>query len=495
MTPQPEHPISGRARAELLAQQPLDLAAAGATADSANPSSLAIPSMHRRVFNLAWPVIGENFLQTMLGVVDTLLVAQLGTAAIAGVGAALQLMFFVIAVLSAVSVGSAVLVAQAVGSKSLERASMLARQSLVWSIIISIPLAALGLFAAQPLIGIFGMEPEVTAIGADYLRVVMGTVVMLTLMLLSGGVLRGAGDSRTPMVITLIANLVNVVLTYGLIFGKWGMPELGVVGSAWGTFLSRVIGFLLLFIILWRGKNGISIRGRSGWLPNWFLARQILQIGVPAAIEQVLVTTSFFGMTMVVAQLGTVALAAHRIAMNAMSISFLPGFGFGLAATTLVGQSIGAKRPADGGAAGTIAMQWGLIWMSALGLIFFFVGEPIIRLFSDAPDVVRMGTNTLRTMAFLQPFWAISFIQAGALRGTGNTRYPLRVNTIGMWTAVILGALLSQLWPQNLSIIWSALILTAPVTAFLHWQKFRRSIAQLSPAVAEPYKEVPVGNP
>lgn len=103
----------------------------------------------------------------------------------------------------------------------------------------------------------------------------------------------------------------------------------------------------------------------------------------------------------------------------------LPGFGFGLAATTLVGQSIGAKRPADGGAAGTIAMQWGLIWMSALGLIFFFVGEPIIRLFSDAPDVVRMGTNTLRTMAFLQPFWAISFIQAGALRGTGNYALPL----------------------------------------------------------------------
>jgi putative MATE family efflux protein len=436
--------------------------------------------MRRRVFTLAWPVIGENFLQTMLGVVDTLLVAQLGTAAIAGVGAALQIMFFVIAVLSAVSVGSAVLVAQAVGSKSMARASVLARQSLVWSIIISLPLAALGLFAARPLIGIFGMEAEVTAIGADYLRVVMGTVVMLTLMLLSSGVLRGAGDSRTPMLVTLIANLVNVVLTYGLIFGAWGLPELGVVGSAWGTFLSRFVGFLLLFAVLWRGKNGISIRGRFGWLPNWNVARQILQIGVPAAIEQVLVTIGFFAMTMVVAQLGTVALAAHRIAMNAMSISFLPGFGFGLAATTLVGQSIGAKRPADGGAAGAIAMQWGLIWMSALGVIFFFAGESIIRLFSDAPDVVRMGTNTLRTMALIQPFWAISFIQAGALRGTGNTRYPLWVNTIGIWTAVILGALGAYLWPDRLSIIWSAFIVTAPITAFLHWRQFRRSIGEMT---------------
>jgi len=453
--------------------------------------------MRRRVFDLAWPVISENFLQTLLGIVDTLLVAQLGTAAIAGVGAALQLMFFVIAVLSAVSVGSAVLVAQAIGGRSFERASILARQSLVWSVIISLPLAAAGLFAAEPLIGIFGMEAEVTAIGADYLRVVMGTVVMLSLMLLSSGVLRGAGDSRTPMLVTLIANLINVVLTYGLIFGRWGMPELGVVGSAWGTFLSRTIGFILLFIVLWRGKRGLSTRGRNGWLPDWSVARGILRIGVPAAVEQVLITTGFFLLTLVVARLGTAALAAHRIAMNAMSLSFLPGFGFGMAATTLVGQSIGARRPLEGAAAGSIAMRWGLVWMSALGVIFFFAAEPIIRLFSTEPAVITMGANTLRTIALVQPFWAITFIQAGALRGTGNTQYPLRVNTSGIWAAVLLGGLFSYLNPNSLGVIWSAFILTAPVTAFLHWREFQRSIAQPLPIAPnetiEPTVEPTVG--
>lgn len=451
--------------------------------------------MRRRVFDLAWPVISENFLQTLLGIVDTLLVAQLGTAAIAGVGAALQLMFFVIAVLSAVSVGSAVLVAQAIGGRSYERASVLARQSLVWSVIISLPLAAAGLFAAEPLIGIFGMEADVTAIGADYLRVVMGTVVMLSLMLLSSGVLRGAGDSRTPMLVTLITNIVNVVLTYGLIFGRWGMPELGVVGSAWGTFLSRTLGFIMLFIVLWQGKRGLSTRGRSGWLPDWSIARGILRIGVPAAVEQVLITTGFFCLTLVVARLGTAALAAHRIAMNAMSLSFLPGFGFGMAATTLVGQSIGAKRPQEGAAAGSIAMRWGLVWMSALGVIFFFAAEPIIRLFSDEPTVIRMGANTLWTIALVQPFWAISFIQAGALRGTGNTQYPLRVNTSGIWAAVLLGALFSYLLPNNLSAVWSAFILTAPVTAFLHWREFRRSMTQTLPVAKAAILEPSVGKP
>ena len=139
------------------------------------------PSTRKKVFDLAWPVISENFLQTMLGIVDTLLVGMLGAAAIAGVGAAVQLMFFVIAALSAVGIGSSVLVAQAVGAKEMRDARVLAKQSLVWSVIISIPLVITGLFAADWLMGLFGMEAEVTRIGADYLRVTMGTVVALAL--------------------------------------------------------------------------------------------------------------------------------------------------------------------------------------------------------------------------------------------------------------------------------------------------------------------------
>ncbi len=445
------------------------------------PTEATLP---RRVFNLAWPVIGENFLQTMLGIVDMLLVAQLGTAAIAGVGSSLQIMFFVIAALSAIAVGSSVLVAQAVGARNYARAGELARQSLLWSIVISIPLAAIGIFAAEPLIGIFGMEAEVTQIGADYLRVVMGTVVVLTLMLLSSGVLRGVGDSRTPMLITAVANVVNVVLTYGLIFGTWGLPELGVVGSAWGTFYSRLVGFALFFWVLWRGRNGVSIRGRHGWALNWLQARQMLAIGIPAALEQLLVTVGFLLQTILVAQLGTVALAAHRIAMNAMSISFLPGFGFAMAATTLVGQSIGARRPAEGGIAATIATRWALVWMSALAALFIFAAEAIMGFFSTDPEVVQLGAAGLRSVALAQPFWAISFVQAGALRGTGNTHFPLWVNTAGIWVAVLLGFVFVHFFARSLSVVWIAFVLTSPVTAYLHWRRFRRTVntATLEPA-------------
>ena len=164
-------------------------------------------ALRRRVLGLAWPVIGENFLETLLGVADTLLVAGLGAVAIAGVGSALQVMFLLISVLSALAVGNAVLVAQAVGARDLARAGQIGRQSLIWSVVFSIPLAIGGLLLARPIVAMFGLEPAVAAIGAQYLQVTMGTVVVLVGLFIGGGVLRGAGDSRTPMLVTAFANL------------------------------------------------------------------------------------------------------------------------------------------------------------------------------------------------------------------------------------------------------------------------------------------------
>lgn len=432
--------------------------------------------LRRRVFRLAWPVITENFLQTMLGIVDTLLVARLGPEALAGVGAAIQIMFFVISALSATSVGASVLVAQAVGARALEDASRYAKQALVWSAIISIPLVIVGLLAAESLIAVFGMEPEVTEIGADYLRVTMGTVIVLSLMFLSSGVMRGAGDSRTPMLVVAVANVINIFLTYGLIFGEFGLPELGAVGSAWATFISRAIGFIILMVVLYRGVNGVSIRGRLDWRPHLSLARRILKIGIPAGAEQMLISTGFLTMTIFVARISTLALAAHRIAFNALSLSFLPGIGFGVATTALVGQAIGAQELAEGDAVSRIATRWSVAWMSALAVVFFLFAEQIMRIYTDDPLVIELGAAGLRPLALTQPFWAVLFVQSGALRGTGDTRYPLRVNTISIWIAVLTGGGLALTVGGGLLTVWSAFLATAPIAALLLWRRFQRTI-------------------
>src|SRR5215216_2915128 len=269
--------------------------------------------LRKRVLGLAGPVIGENFLETLLGIVDTLLVAGLGAVAIAGVGSALQIMFFLISALSALAIGSSVLVAQAIGAGDTAHASRLGRQSLIWSVLFSIPLAVGGYLLSEPIIGSFGLEREVAAIGVQYLQVTMGTVVVLVALFIGSGVLRGAGDSRTPLRVTALANLVNVVLAYGLIFGHFGLPALGPVGSAWATFLARGLALVLLLAALWRGKGGVTISGGGTWRPDFGVARQVLRIGIPAALEQVLATSAFLALAVVVARLGTDVLAAQRI--------------------------------------------------------------------------------------------------------------------------------------------------------------------------------------
>jgi putative MATE family efflux protein len=385
-------------------------------------------------------------------------------------------MFFIISALSAISVGSAVLVAQSVGARNLVRAGNLAKQSLVWSLILSVPLSLIGLFNAHTLVGLFGMETAVNEIGAAYLQVTMGTVVVLVMLIIGGGVLRGAGDSRTPMLVTALANVINVGLSYLLIFGGWGLPAMGAVGSAWATFIARLVALVLLLGALWQGRNNVTIRGGASWWPDWSVARQLLKIGVPAAVEQMLMSSAFLVMTTVVGHLGTLTLAAQRVAMNAMSLSFLPGLGFSIAATALVGQSVGAKRPAEGQAAARIATRWAMIWMGTLGVIFLIFAPQIMGFFSDDPDVVAIGAAGLRMVALTQPFWALGMVNGGALRGTGNTQFPLRVNAIGVWAAVGLGAFFVNYISPSLSAVWAAFLFTSPITSFLLWRRFRREL-------------------
>jgi putative MATE family efflux protein len=434
--------------------------------------------LRKRVLGLAWPVIGENFLETLLGIVDTLLVAGLGAVAIAGVGSALQVMFFLISALSALAVGSAVLVAQAIGAGDTARAGRLGRQSLLWSVLFSIPLSALGFLLSAPIIGVFGLEPAVAQIGVQYLQVTMGTVVVLVALFIGGGVLRGAGDSRTPLRVTAIANLLNVALAYALIYGHFGLPALGAVGSAWATFIARSLALVLLLAALWRGNSGVTISGPGPWRPDFGVAKQVLAIGIPAAFEQMLVSSGFLALALVVARLGTDVLAAQRITFNALSLSFLPGIGFGIAATALVGQSVGARRMAEGAAVARVATRWAVLWMSAIATLLIVFAPQIFELFSSDAAVIAAGVPGLRVLALTQPFWAVLFVQAGALRGSGNTRFPLMVTGASIWAAVGLAYALLETIGGGLVSVWAAFALLAPLMAFLMWRRFRRTVAE-----------------
>lgn len=440
-------------------------------AEAAQPAN--VRRVRRRVFALAAPVIGENLLQTLLGVVDTLLVAGLGAVALAGVGSALQVVYVLLAALSALAVGASVLVAQAVGAGRLDEASRHARQALIWSVLIAIPLTVGGLALTPALIGMFGLAPDVAAVAKDYLAVKLGATVTLTVMLLASAVLRGAGDARTPMLVTALANLVNLGLSWALIYGHAGLPALGANGSAWGTVFSRGLGAAILVGALWRGRNGVRVAG-GRWAPSLAAVAAVLAIGLPAAFEEVLVIGAFAALTPVVATLGTLDLAAHRVVINILSLSFLPGLGMGLAATALVGQAVGAGQLGEARMATNIALRWAIVWMGGLGLLFLLFAAPLIGLFSDDPTLVADGAAAILAVTIAQPLWAATFVYAGALRGTGDTRTPLVITGALMWGAVAIAFVMVRIVPQ-LWAVWAAFIVTGPIETYLFWRAWQRA--------------------
>jgi multidrug resistance protein, MATE family len=436
------------------------------------------PMTQRRVLTLATPIIGENLLQTLVGAVDTFMVARLGAAAVAGVGIGFELVFFIISILSAIDIGATVLVSQAIGAGQQERANQLARQAIVWGVLLGIPVS-LGMFVAAPtLIGLFGAAPDVTAAATTYLKVTAATSIALFLSFVCGAVLRGAGDSRTPLKAAILANIVNVIVAYVLIFGHFGLPALGVAGSALGAAAGRSLGAAYMLVMMARGGKAISLSGRLGWRPHFTTARQLLTLGVPAAMEQVLSSGAFMVLVGVVALIGTHALAAQQITFTALSLAFLPAFGFSIAATALVGQSIGARVPADASKATRIALRWALIWMGIGGLLAFFFSERIMNVFSADPAVIEAGTGALQSLSIALPFWAIWFVSSGSLRGSGDTRTPLLIGASSMWLSVLISWIAVRWFGAGLGTVWFAFVLTTAPTSVLAWWIYRRRIAE-----------------
>jgi putative MATE family efflux protein len=434
------------------------------------------PMTQRRVLALATPIIGENLLQTAVGAVDTLMVARLGAFAVAGVGVGFEIVFFIISILSAIDIGATVLVSQAIGAGDPRRASHLARQAIVWGIMIAIPVSAAMFFAAPWIIARFGTAPDVAAAAVIYLEIIAATSVALFLSFVCGAILRGAGDSRTPLYAAILANIVNIAVAYALIFGNFGLPALGIAGSAWGAAIGRGAGAAYMLAQMALGRKKISLSGRWGWSPELGIARQLFTLGIPAALEQMLSSGAFMALIAVVALIGTPALAAQQIAFTAFSSAFLPGVAFSIAATALVGQSFGARSPADARKAWLISMRWALVWMGIGGALVYVFAARLMGIFTSDAEVIADGVDALHALSVALPFWALWFVSSGSLRGSGDTRTPLIVGATTMWLSVLLAWIGVHAFNGDLGWVWTAFVLTSAPAALLMSLLFRRRI-------------------
>ena len=432
----------------------------------------------RRVLSLATPIIGENLLHTLVGAVDTFMVARLGAAAVAGVGTGFEIVFFIISILSAIDIGATVLVSQAIGAGDQRRANHLGRQAIVWGLVLAVPVS-IGMFVAAPaIIGLFGTERDVAVAATTYLQITAATSVALFLSFVCGAVLRGAGDSRTPLAAAVIANIINVAVAYVLIFGHFGLPALGVAGSAIGAASGRGIGAAYMLFVMARGRKAISLHGSWGWRPQVATGRQLFTLGVPAAVEQMLSSGAFMVLLAVVALIGTPALAAQQIAFTALSIAFLPGIAFSITATALVGQSIGARLPSDARRAWNISLRWAIAWLGIGGVLVFIFSEQLMRIYSSDSEVISSGVSALHALSFALPFWAVWFVSSGSLRGSGDTRTPLIVGASTMWLSVLIAWIGVRWFDAGMGWVWTGFVLTSAPASLLAWWLFRQRIGE-----------------
>lgn len=391
------------------------------------------------VLALALPAMVENMLQVLIGVVDAYFVSRLGTEAIAGVGITNLIMNIYIAFFIAIGVGTTAIVSRNIGAGDTESANHSVKQSIIISLGIGLVSGIINLLFSRKLFSLLGAEERVMEYALPYFLIVAVPSVFLCVTMVLSSSLRGSGDTKTPMKVGLIANVINAVLDYVLIFGVLSFSGFGIIGAALATTISRIVGVVILLIKLNDKKAKVSVKIIDKWKVDKKAMKSITRIGLPAAIEKLIMRTGQLVYSGMIIKIGTEAYAAHSIAGTIESFSYLPGFGFAIAASTLVGQNLGAEKPEEAQNYGLISNFLSTIFMVVVGGIFYIFAPFLAGIFTKDVEVSILVVKVLRIIALFQPFLCITFVITSALQGAGDTKFPMYSTLIGIWGVRVLG--------------------------------------------------------
>ena len=389
-------------------------------------------ALARIIWTLAWPVILTMSVESLVGLVDMLMVGQLGAEAVAGVGVATQLLFAVNTVIFGIGTGTIAVVARHFGARQRGEANhVLAQSVLAGAALMSLFVVPVIAFAPA-IVGLFNVDAAVAATSVSYLRIVLMAVPLEAVLVIGEFGLRGAGDTRTPLVASLVVAVVKIVANYVLIFGAFGLPALGTDGAAYASAIAFSTGALFLFALLGSGNLVLQLP-RQWYRPVPAVMRRVLAVGYPAAIEHFLMQIGFVIYFSFAAAYDTTAVAAYVIGVRILGLSFLPGIGFSVAAGALVGQNLGAQLPNEARRSGWGTVGFSFVLMTVAGFVIFVAAEPIASLFVDDPHVIAEAVLFIQILAAAQPLMAVDFTLGGALRGAGDTRFPLIVVLLGFY--------------------------------------------------------------
>jgi putative MATE family efflux protein len=435
--------------------------------NAAASDDLTPKQMRKAIYALAFPTVGTNLLLRGVGIVDTAMVGHITAEAQAAVGMSQWIIGFMMALMQGVALGGTVAVANFTGAGDDKNRIASADTTLYLGIASAIFITLMGLIFVRPIASAMGA-------GADLFRLVSPYMLIMNIFFISkgmiqvvSGIFQGFGDTRTPFRVIVGVNIIHIAIAYPLTFGAFGLPRLEILGVALATVVSETMGALLLIYLAYR--KGLLKFGPY----SKELLRRIARIGSPVFGERILTTVMQMVYTRMVLFTSLSAYAAHTVGIMIEAVSFLPGFGFAQAATTLVGQQLGAKSPHRARQYGNQTLLIGLAVMGAVGATFWFFPHLWMKLFSNDPEVIRYGITFCKISAFIQVPLALTMVLAGSLRGAGQTRWVMYATLVGGWVFRIPFAfLMSSVLHLDIFYIWLAMPIDWVVRAILLFLKY-----------------------
>ncbi len=395
----------------------------------------ALP-LNRAVILLAVPMVLEMVMESLFAVADVYWVSHLGKEAVAVVGITESLMTLIYAVAIGISIAATAIVSRRIGEKEPELAAQAAAQIVLLGVLMATGIGIVLGYFAPDILRLMGAGEEIVTLGSGFARLMLGGNATVFLIFLINAIFRGAGDAVIAMRTLWLANALNIVLGPCFIFGWWIFPEMGVTGAAVATNIGRGVGVLYQLWHLAGHHSRVKVRWQH-FKPQRELLGAVLSKSGSGIIQLLISTTSWVGLFKILALFGSAALAGYTIAIRVVIFALMPAWGLANAGATLVGQNLGAQKPERAEAAVRIAMKFNVIVLSIVGIVFVVLAHPLIRLFTDDPEVVAFGTQALWILSLAFPLYAAGMCFESAFNGSGDTWTPARLNFICLWLGQI----------------------------------------------------------
>jgi len=414
----------------------------------------------RAILFLAWPAVLQMGVDTAMRLIDAFWVGRLGAAQMAAVTSSIFILWTLMALAEMLATGVTAMVARFTGARDRDFAEYVVRQAIRFGLMFSLVAGAAGFALSPNFMKLLGVGSEVAPLGTGYLRISFLSSPVIFIFFIFGSALQGAGDTRTPLKILVLTLVTNAVLDPILIMGLGPIPGMGTNGAALATALSHLLGAVAYFILLNSDRLPLRVRLFSRETLDFSILRRLLRIGVPSTIDFILFSVVYVVLTRITAVFGTEAIAALGIGNRIESVSYMTSFGFSIAASTLVGQNLGAGRADRSERAGWMTAGIISIFTALVTAAFLLVPAQIIRMFIKDPLVVQIGADYLRIVGISQVFMGIEIVLAGGFIGAGDTVPPTLVSGLTSIARIPLAYYLGVRLGLGVDSIWWIISLT-----------------------------------